>query len=87
MVPPVRVQVTRYDIEPKDLLRKYRKEKNTSFRDRIHAVGLIANGYTVEETAAIMLISERSIRWWVSLYNSGGLEELHPKKNPDALQD
>lgn len=58
------------------LMQRYKLEKDTSLRTRLHALALLRQGSPVTEVMRILDISRRSICRWVSWYKNGGIEEI-----------
>lgn len=48
-------------------------------RTRLKAIILRARDYTPQEIAERLLVNDRSVRDWITLYNDGGIEGLSPK--------
>jgi transposase len=56
-----------------------RKGRRSSHEERIHAIELIAQGYTKREVADILEVTEASVYGWQKLYQGGGLAALSTK--------
>jgi transposase len=56
-----------------------RKGRRSSHEERIHAIELIAQGYTKREVADILQVTEASVYGWQKLYQEGGLAALSTK--------
>lgn len=55
---------------------RFKTEKNTRFRERIHCVLLKADGLTNRAIAQILRASEASVITWLNLYEAAGLDAL-----------
>ena len=58
------------------LIDRYKSEKDTSLRTRLHALALLRQGFGVAEVIRILRVSERTVRRWISWYRKGGMEEM-----------
>lgn len=58
------------------LEQRFKAEKNTRFRERIHCILLKADGLTNRAIAQILRVSEPSVITWLNLFEAGGLEAL-----------
>jgi transposase len=68
--------LTLTDAQYIELEARFKTEKNTRFRERIHCVLLKADGLTHRAIAQILRVSEPSVITWLNLYEAGGLEAL-----------
>ena len=68
--------VTLSQPQRRELVARYKTEKNVHLRDRIHCVLLKADGRTNRETASILLTTEHTVNDWLDRYDAGGLETL-----------
>jgi len=53
-----------------------RKEKDARIRDRLSALLWLAEGYSAEEVASLLGICSRTVKNWLALYQSKGLDAL-----------
>jgi transposase len=53
-----------------------RKERDVRIHNRLSALLWLAEGYTVEEVAALLGVCPRTVKNWLALYQSGGLDAL-----------
>jgi transposase len=53
-----------------------RKEKDARIRDRLSALLWLADGYSAEEVASLLGICSRTVKNWLALYRSEGLDAL-----------
>ncbi|MCY4578119.1 MAG: IS630 family transposase [Chloroflexi bacterium] len=58
------------------LIDRYKSEKDTSIRTRLHALALLRQGFAVAKVVHILRVTERSVRRWISWYRNGGIEEI-----------
>ena len=58
---------------------KYKKTKAHE-RLRYHALLLVSDGYSFQQTAAILFVDPESVSRWVGIYQRDGLDGL--KNNP-----
>jgi transposase len=68
--------LTLTDAQHTDLEARFKTEKNTRFRERIHCVLLKADGLTNGSIAQILRVSEPSVITWLNLYEAAGLDAL-----------
>lgn len=54
----------------------YRREQNIHRRKRLHALWLIRKGDGIGSVAAAAGVDARTIRRWLSIYRTGGIDEL-----------
>ncbi len=59
-----------------DLFRRYEVERHPHRRQRLHALWLLHRGVPVEETAARVGVSARTLQRWAALYRTGGVGEV-----------
>ena len=59
-----------------ELEKRFKTEKNTRFRERLHCVLLKADGLTNRAIAQILRVSEQSVITWLNLYEDGGINVL-----------
>lgn len=69
-------QITLTDDQHTQLEARFKTEKNTRFRERVHCVLLKADGLTNRAIAQLLRVSEPSVITWLNLYESGGLDTL-----------
>src|SRR5208337_2852792 len=60
----------------KELIALHRKEKNKRYADRIKAILLLDKGYSITETAEILLLDTDTISALVKKFDKGGIDEL-----------
>ena len=58
------------------LIDRYKSEKDTSLRTRLHALALLRQGFGVAEVIRVLRVSERTVRRWISWYRKGGMAEI-----------
>ena len=56
----------------------YKKEKDASIRERLHAILLLYKKKMVKDIAEILGRSERSLNRWIKLWNNNSVEGLIP---------
>ena len=54
----------------------HRKQRDRRLADRIKAVVLLGNGWSVSEAAEVLLLDETTIYHWLEKYQQGGTDEL-----------
>ena len=55
---------------------RYKAEKDTSLRTRLHALAMLRQGTSVAEVMERLHVSERAVRRWNSWYREGGIAEV-----------
>ena len=55
---------------------RYKAEKDTSLRTRLHALAMLRQGTSVAEVMEKLRVSERAVRRWISWHRKGGVEEV-----------
>ena len=68
------------EISVSDLERRYKKEKNTKIKQRLHILLLLREGWTQREAAKMLHISNGIVPFWKARFESGGFENLEDKK-------
>ncbi len=68
--------LTLTDDQYTELEARFKTEKNTRFRERLHCVLLKADGLTNRAIAQILRVSEPSVITWLNLYETAGLDAL-----------
>ena len=58
-----------------ELRKRYRKERNSELRPRLHAFWQLRCGKSLKEVAALVGIAYRTLQYWVAWYRAGGLTE------------
>lgn len=71
--------------EKEDLRARHRLEKDRKVGDRIKAVLLFDKGWSYEEIAEVLLLSDRSIKNHISEYKNSKKLELEPKGSIEKL--
>jgi len=64
-----------------ELEEKYRKEKDSTIRERLLAILLLYDGRNIYEVAEILRRSERTIKEWLRRWNNEGHEGILPRKS------
>ena len=67
----------------------YKKDKNSSFRQRCHLVLLKSTGRTSADVGSILGMNEISVNSWLNRYESEGIEGLRtkPGRGPKPILD
>ena len=62
------------------------KTLSDSVKVRAYAVFLASQGLSIKDVADIVGFSDKSVRQWIKLWNSKGLDGLKPKKRAEENQ-
>jgi len=62
-----------------ELEEKYRKEKDSTIKERLLAILLLYDGKNIYEVAEIIRRSERTIKEWLKRWNERGYEGILPE--------
>ncbi len=62
-----------------ELEEKYRKEKDSTIKERLLAILLLYDGKNISEVAGIIRRSERTIKEWLKRWNERGYEGILPE--------
>ena len=68
----------------------HRKQRDRRFADRLKAIVLLGNGWSVAQVAEVLLIDETTVRNWIEKYQQGGETELlaiHYQGKESSLTD
>ena len=58
------------------LMDRYKAEKDTDLRTRLHALALLRQGFGIATVIRILGVAERTLRRWLSWYRHGGITEI-----------
>ena len=64
---------------------QYRKEKDSTIKERLLAILLLYDGKSIYEVAKIIRRSERTIKEWLKRWNERGYEGILPKVSKRGL--
>jgi transposase len=53
-----------------------RKERDARIHNRLSALLWLADGYSADQVASLLGVCSRSVKNWLALYQSGGLDAL-----------
>ena len=67
-----------------ELSHALKKARGDIFKTRLKAILLRKRGYTPQDIAERLLVSDRSVTHWVNLYNTDGIRGLTPKPSGRA---
>ena len=67
-----------------ELEEKYRKEKDSTIKERLLAILLLYDGKNIYEVAEIIRRSKRTIIEWLKRWNKEGYEGILPKTSKRA---
>jgi len=59
-----------------ELRKRYRKERHSERRTRLHALWQLRCGKSLKEVAELVGIAYRTLQYWVAWYREGGLTEV-----------
>ena len=63
------------------LLRLYRAEREVELRTRFHALWLLCQGHTIEQTAQILGVHVRTLQHWLAWYRAGGIAAVRQHRH------
>lgn len=67
-------------VSVKDLERKYKKERNTKVKQRLHILLLLREGWTQREVAKMLHVSNGIVPFWKKRFELGGFDSLADKE-------
>jgi len=76
---PGRPLVITWQESADELLRRYEQEPNVYRHMRLHALWLLRQGKQMAEVREVVGVSYATMKRWVALYRSGGLQEVLEK--------
>lgn len=68
------------EISVKELEQKYKKEKNSKIKQRLHILLLLREGWTQREAAKMLHISNGIVPFWKARFESGDFDALKDKE-------
>lgn len=68
------------EISLKKLEQKYKKERNTKIKQRLHILLLLRERWTQREVAKMLHVSNGIVAFWKSRFESGGFDNLNDKE-------
>ena len=68
------------EISVKEIEHKYKKEKNSKVKQRLHILLLLREGWTQREVAKMLHISNGIVPFWKARFESGGFNSLEDKE-------
>ena len=68
------------EISVRELEQKYKRERNSKVKQRLHILLLLREGWTQREVAKMLHISNGIVHFWKARFESGGFYNLEDKK-------
>jgi len=81
---PPNVLVTRTTPDHRELVKRFKKERDGAMVRRLNAVILMLEMADAEQVAPLCRVDADTVRRWVKAFNEGGLQALRGKKAPDG---
>lgn len=76
------LQITRSSPDHDELVRLYRKEKNSRLKERYQALYLLSEGNNCTQVARTLKRSRRTVLNWLNAFNEVGIDAIQPALPP-----